>query len=135
MAASKSNINLSTVLIIGGVILAWPLIAGLFSIAQTAGGILSFPGRLADALNREIDENIKDLVFSSLTDIAKKTIYDPADPRHAAIMRELKQMNDARADHIIKEWKKEGKGFNRLFAAMTLNAATKKVNDYLNKWF
>lgn len=135
MAAKRTDISLNTVLIIGGIILAWPLIAGLFSFAQTAGGILSFPGRLANALNKEFDENIKDLVFSALTDMAKKTIYDPADPRHAAIMRELKEMNDARADYIIKEWKKEGKGFNRLFAAMTLNTAMKKVNDYLNKWF
>lgn len=135
MAAKNNDININTVLLIGGAVLLWPVISGLLSLSNFAGGILSAPGKFADAMNREIDEAIKDGVYSQLLKIAKTTVYDTSNPAHKKLMDELRKTNDIRAAQIIAEWKREGKGFDRLFAAMTLNAAMKKINDFLKKWW
>ena len=135
MAAKNNDININTVLLIGGAVLLWPVISGLLSLSSFAGGILSAPGKFADAMNRELDKAIKDGVYSQLLKIAKTTIYDAGNPVHKKLMDELRNTNDIRAAQIIAEWKREGKGFDRLFAAMTLNAAMKKINDFLKKWW
>lgn len=134
MAAKSNDINLNTVLLIGGAIILFPIISGLLSFTNFAGGILSIPGRFVNAMNRETDERIKSLVYSVLMDMAKKTMYDPQNEGHKRIMQELRNDRDIRAAQIIAEWTRPGKGFNRLFAAMTLNTAMNKINNFLKRW-
>lgn len=114
-----------------------PLFKGVSSLFKTAGDILSAPADLIDALNKQMDNAIKDMVYKSIYDYVKTHDYDKSNPEDVYRMKTLDtltQNNIITANQrqmFISLWKKQKT--KEEIAQGKIIEATDKVKEYLSK--
>lgn len=129
--SNQKNISIETVVIIGGIILMFPLLKGLFSVSTVVSDVLRAPGRLIDKLNQDMDDAINAEVYKLLKKIVERHVYDPNDIDDIGLMRIIKETQhpyNARA--LINTWKAP-KGMMLLMNAIRENLYRKSISDIL----
>lgn len=114
----KQTIVFASVFIIVLVVVI-PLIKGLSKGAKgigeiiTVGGdILSAPGRLIDALNKDVDNSVRELLFKAVIDYASKNVYNASNTNDGYKISVLKQYRDkglltnSQYNAALTHWKK-----------------------------
>ena len=134
MARAKQNINPTTILIIGGAIVLWPVIKGLFSAVGIVGDIVQAPGKIIDALNNSQDQAILDILYRKFITTAKNTVYDPNNSNDRKLMEILLHSPFAERDQIAEEWKRP-KGINFLQQGTLKAALANSLNKLLKGFF